>query len=110
MGMWSRRWTSAGRLVGDPDVLLYLVEPGEHGGRRLVVRCGIGCFVTSVGRSVGMGQGLAGEVWRIGAPLTVDEYQTWHSRPRRNAGSTAACGTIIGTVSSDGRRTSSMPV
>src|SRR6266536_4130756 len=39
--------TSAGRLVGVPDVLLYLVEPGEHGGRRLVVRCGIGCLPVS---------------------------------------------------------------
>jgi len=94
--------TSAGRLVGVPDVLLYLVEPGEHGGRRLVVRCGIGCFVTSVGRSVGMGQGLAGEVWRIGAPLTVDEYQTWPRRLRGDRGENGICGALAAPVRSDG--------
>lgn len=74
--------TSAGRLVGASGVL-YLVE---HGGRRLVVRCGTGCFVTSVGRSVGKGEGLAGEVWRIGAPLAVAEYRTWPGRLRGGRG------------------------
>jgi PAS domain S-box-containing protein len=60
--------SSAGRLVGARDVLLCLVEQSEHDGQRLVVRRGLGCFLSSVGRSVRRGQGLAGEVWRTGAP------------------------------------------
>ena len=67
--------TSGGRLVGAADVLVYLVEHDAHGSQRLIVRHGAGCFATSVGRSVGKGEGLAGEVWRIGAPLAVEDYQ-----------------------------------
>jgi PAS domain S-box-containing protein len=69
--------TSAGRLVGTPDVLIYLVEHDAHGSQRLTVRRGAGCFATSVGRSLAKGEGLAGEVWRIGAPLAVEEDQSW---------------------------------
>jgi PAS domain S-box-containing protein len=93
--------TSAGRLVDVPDALLYLVEHGEHGGP-LVVRCGTGCFVTSVGRSVGKGQGLAGEVWRTGAPLAVDEYQTWPRRLRKDRGADGICGALAVPVRSNG--------
>jgi PAS domain S-box-containing protein len=69
--------TSAGRLLDTPDVLIYLVEHDAHGSQRLIVRRGAGCFATSVGGSLGKGEGLAGEVWRIGAPLAVEEDQTW---------------------------------
>jgi PAS domain S-box-containing protein len=85
--------------VDAPDALLYLVE---HGGRRLVVRSGAGCFVTSVGRSVGMGQGLAGEVWRTGAPLAVDEYQTWPRRLRGDHGADGIRGAVAVPVRSHG--------
>lgn len=78
--------TSAGRLVGAPDALLYLVERDEDGRQRLVVRGGTGRFAISVGRTVARGQGLAGEVWRIGAPLAVDRYQTWPRRLRGDRG------------------------
>jgi PAS domain S-box-containing protein len=91
--------TSTGGLVGAPDVLLYLVE---HGGRRLVVRCGTGCFLTSVGRGVGKGQGLAGEVWRIGAPLAVEEYRTWPRRLRGDRGENGICGALAVPVRSHG--------
>jgi PAS domain S-box-containing protein len=94
--------TSAGRLVDAPNALLYLVEHGEHGGRRLVVRCGTGCYATSVGRSVGSGQGLAGEVWRIGAPLAVDEYQTRPRRLRGDRGENGICGALAVPVRSHG--------
>jgi PAS domain S-box-containing protein len=93
---------SAGRLLDVPDALLYLVEHGEHGGRRLVVRCGTGCFVTSVGRSVGSGQGLAGEVWRVGAPLAVDEYATWPRRLRGDRGEPGISGALAVPVRSNG--------
>jgi PAS domain S-box-containing protein len=72
--------TSGGRLMGAADALVYLVEHDAHGSQRLIVRHGAGCFATSVGRSVGKGEGLAGEVWRIGAPLAVEEDQSWPGR------------------------------
>jgi PAS domain S-box-containing protein len=59
------RW--AGRLAGTPDALLYLVEPA---GRRLLARHGTGRLAGSVGHGARMGEGLAGEVWRTGAPAT----------------------------------------
>lgn len=94
--------TSAGRLVDAPDALLYLVEHGKHGGRRLVVRWGTGCFVTGVGRSVGKGQGLAGEVWQTGAPLAVDEYHTWPRRLRGDRGENEIRGALAVPVRSHG--------
>ncbi len=94
--------TSAGRLVSAPDVLLYLVEHDERGGQRLVVRCGTGCFLTGAGRSVGRGQGLAGEVWRIGAPLAVDEYQTWPDRLRGDRGENGIRGALAVPLRSRG--------
>jgi PAS domain S-box-containing protein len=94
--------TWAGRVVDAPDALLYLVEHGEDGDQRLVVRCATGCFLTSVGRSLGKGQGLAGEVWRIGAPLAVDEYQTWPCRLRGDRGQNGICGAVAVPVRSHG--------
>jgi PAS domain S-box-containing protein len=55
----------AGRLAGTPDALLYLVE---QPGRRLLARHGSGRLACGVGHRVLMGEGLAGEVWRTGAP------------------------------------------
>jgi PAS domain S-box-containing protein len=86
--------TSGGRLVGASDVLVYLVESDMHGGQRLIVRRGAGCFATSMGRSVGKGEGLAGEVWRIGAPLAVEEDQTWPARLGGNGGEDRICGEL----------------
>jgi PAS domain S-box-containing protein len=93
--------TSAGRLVDAPDALLYLVEHDEQDDR-LVVRCGTGCFVTSVGRSVGKRQGLAGEVWRTGAPLAVDERQTRSRRTPEDRGADGICGALAVPVRSKG--------
>jgi PAS domain S-box-containing protein len=93
--------TSAGRLVEAPDALLYLVEHDEQDDR-LVVRYGTGCFVTSVGRSVGKGQGLAGEVWRTGAPLAVDEHQTWSRRLPEDCGADGIRGALAVPVRSKG--------
>jgi PAS domain S-box-containing protein len=91
--------TSAPRLVDDSGVVLYLVE---NGGRRLVARCGTGCFATSAGRSVDRGQGLAGEVWRIGAPLAVEEYQTWPGRLRGDRGEDGIHGAVAVPLCSRG--------
>jgi PAS domain S-box-containing protein len=57
--------TWAARLIGTQDALLWLVEKDR---RRLVVRKGIGRFSATVGRWLGKGEGLAGEVWRTGTP------------------------------------------
>jgi PAS domain S-box-containing protein len=86
--------TSARRLLGIPDVLVYLVEHDEHGNQRLIVRRGAGCFATSMGRSLGKGEGLAGEVWRIGGPLAVGDYQSWPGRLRGERAEDAICGTL----------------
>ena len=86
--------TSGGRLVGASDVLVYLVERDTHGGQRLIVRRGAGCFATSMGCSVGKGEGLAGEVWRIGAPLAVEEGQSWPARLEGNGGADRICGEL----------------
>jgi PAS domain S-box-containing protein len=94
--------TSGGRLVGASDVLVYLVERDAHGGQRLIVRRGAGCFATSMGRSVGKGEGLAGEVWRIGAPLAVEEDQTWPGRLGGNGGEDRICGQLAVPLYSHG--------
>jgi PAS domain S-box-containing protein len=60
--------TWAGRLAGTRDALLYLVD---QAGQRLIARQGSGRYAASAGGSVREGEGLAGEVWRTGAPLVL---------------------------------------
>ena len=94
--------TSGGRLVGTSHVLVYLIERDTHGGQRLIVRRGAGCFATSMGCSVGKGEGLAGEVWRIGAPLAVEEDEAWPARLGGNAGEDRICGELAVPLHSHG--------
>jgi PAS domain S-box-containing protein len=94
--------TSTGRLLDTSDVLIYLVEHDEHGSQRLIVRHGAGCFATSVGCSLGKGEGLAGEVWRIGAPLAVRDYQTWPVGSWGNGGEDRICGALAVPLYSHG--------
>ena len=65
--------TRAARLAGTKDALLWLADDD---GQRLEVRWGIGRFSTAVGRSLGKGEGLAGDVWQAGAPQAVAERQS----------------------------------
>jgi PAS domain S-box-containing protein len=65
--------TRAARLAGTKDALLWLADDD---GQRLVVRWGIGRFSTAVGRSLGKGEGLAGDVWQAGTPQAVTERQS----------------------------------
>src|SRR5215211_4963814 len=60
--------TRAARLAGTEDALLWLVDDD---GPRLVVRHGIGRFAAAAGRSLGKGEGLAGEIWQAGGPLAT---------------------------------------
>jgi PAS domain S-box-containing protein len=64
--------TRAVRLAGASDALLWLAD--GHVGR-LVVRCGTGRFSAVEGRSLGEGEGLAGQVWRTGRPLATTEHR-----------------------------------
>ncbi|HET9555968.1 MAG TPA: GAF domain-containing protein, partial [Actinomycetota bacterium] len=72
--------TRAARLAGTEDALLWLADDD---GRRLEVRWGIGRFSTAVGRTLGKGEGLAGDVWQAGAPQAVAER---HSSPDTDGG------------------------
>jgi PAS domain S-box-containing protein len=101
-GLLEQVVTSGGRLVGAADVLVYLVEHNAHGSHRLVVRHGAGCFATSVDRSVGKGEGLAGEVWRIGAPLAVGDYKSWPGRLWGARGEDKICGALAVPLHSHG--------
>jgi PAS domain S-box-containing protein len=65
--------TRAARLAGTRDALLWLADDN---GQRLVVRWGIGRFSTAVGRSLGKGEGLAGDVWQAGTTQAVTERQS----------------------------------
>jgi PAS domain S-box-containing protein len=65
--------TRAARLAGTKDALLWLADDD---GPRLVVRWGIGRFATAVGRSLGKGEGLAGDVWQAGTPQAVTGRQS----------------------------------
>jgi PAS domain S-box-containing protein len=75
--------TWGARLVGTGDALLWLVE---EDGRRLVVRCGIGRFSASGGRSLLKGEGLAGVVWQAATPLAMTEHSPLPHRPREANG------------------------
>jgi PAS domain S-box-containing protein len=57
--------TGAARLAGTEHVLLWLADDDNT---RLVVRRGTGRFSSAVGRTLGRGEGLAGEVWQAGSP------------------------------------------
>jgi PAS domain S-box-containing protein len=71
--------TRASRLVGAGDALLWLVDDD---GQRLVVGAGTGRFSAAVGRSLGRGEGLAGEVWQAGAARAMTRPGSSPDRPR----------------------------
>jgi PAS domain S-box-containing protein len=68
----------AGALVGTSDGFVYLVDEAKD---TLVMRVGIGVFSDSIGAQLGLGQGLAGNVWRAGQPLALDDYNIWPGSP-----------------------------
>jgi hypothetical protein len=70
-GLYDLVVTRAARLAGTGDALLWLVDDDA----RLVVRRGIGRFASAAGRTLGKGEGLAGEVWQAGGPLAVAGLQ-----------------------------------
>jgi len=97
--------TRAARLTGTSDALLWLVD---HDVGRLVVRCGTGRFSAAVGRSLGEGEGLAGQAWQTGRPLATTEHRSLLDRPQEHGGQqdvgAALCvplvegGSVVGVV------------
>ena len=71
----------AASLVGTADAYLYLPE-----GDDLVVRFGLGQFVSHIGYRMERGNGVAGRVLETGEPLAVPDYQTWWGRSQRLEG------------------------
>ena len=67
----------AAALVGAEHGYLYVLEvrAGE-----LVLRAGIGMFSEHLGYRVLPGQGVAGRVWKTGAPMAIGDYQSWEGR------------------------------
>lgn len=69
--------TRAGELVGTEHGYVHLLEPIND---ELRMRVGVGIYQDFVGTRVKRGQGLAGMVWRDGAPIVVDDYRYWSGR------------------------------
>ncbi len=70
----------AGELLGTEHTYVYLREDDE-----LQVAVGTGSFTDSVGGRMGKGEGLAGRVWELAQPLTIEDYSTWEGRLARFA-------------------------
>jgi diguanylate cyclase (GGDEF)-like protein len=83
--------TRATSLLGTPHCYIYLVEPGDE---ELVVRHGTGLFADYIGRRMSVNDGLAGLVFRTGAPVAVDDYDTWSGRSATIP--TGSVGAVVG--------------
>ncbi|HEX4733659.1 MAG TPA: ATP-binding protein [Thermoleophilaceae bacterium] len=67
----------AGDLLGAEHGYIYVRRPGADEIER---RVAIGVFEEDVGRTIGLGEGLAGRVWASGKSEVVDDYSTWEGR------------------------------
>jgi transcriptional regulator with GAF, ATPase, and Fis domain len=63
--------------MGTPHAFLDLVEPSSD---RLNPQIGLGALAQAVNFKVEKGEGLAGKVWESGAPLVIDNYDSWSGR------------------------------
>ena len=91
-------------LLGTPHGYIFLAEPGDAS---LQVSHGSGLFADWVGRRQSIDEGLAGQVFRTAAPLSVHDYDTFVGRsadvPRSTFGSAlgvplASGGTTVGVI------------
>ncbi len=96
--------TRATALLGTPHGYIYLVEPDE---RTLIVSHGSGLFGEMVGHRMPIEEGLGGQVYRTGAPLSVPDYDAFAGRsaglPNSTFGSVlgvplASGGTTVGVI------------
>ncbi|HEX6714780.1 MAG TPA: GAF domain-containing protein, partial [Thermoleophilaceae bacterium] len=67
----------AGDLLGAGHGYIYVRRPG---GEEIERRVAIGVFEEDIGRTMALGEGLAGRVWATGEPLVVDDYDNWDGR------------------------------
>ncbi|MBN1178134.1 MAG: GAF domain-containing protein [Anaerolineae bacterium] len=64
-------------LLGGNSGGLYLYRPAEDVIEWAV---SIGDDPVALGNKLRRGEGLAGKVWQLGAPISVDDYQHWEGR------------------------------
>jgi len=67
----------AGALVGTNNGYVFLLNPETD---EMTMRVGVGVYENFVGTRATRGVALAGRVWASGAPVVVDDYQTWSGR------------------------------
>jgi len=67
----------AASLSGTGHGFIYLLEPGHE---QMQMQVGMGFFKGQLGRRVRIGQGMGGQVWQVGRPVLVEDYQTWQDR------------------------------
>lgn len=67
----------AGALVGTQNGFVFFAEPGQQ---EIQMRVGSGLYDDLVGTQAQPGVGLAGTVWQTGAPMIIEDYQTWEGR------------------------------
>jgi PAS domain S-box-containing protein len=72
----------AASLVGTDHAYLYVIEKGDAGEERLVIRAGVGRFEKQIGYTLRRGEGVGGRVWETGRIVSVDDYMTWPGRSR----------------------------
>ena len=64
-------------LLGVSDGYFYVRDPD---GETLVSRVAIGVFAGEVGARIPRGEGVAGRVWEDGAPVIIEDYDSWEGR------------------------------
>jgi PAS domain S-box-containing protein len=67
----------AGQLLEMPHGFIYLVEAE---GAVFECKVGVGIFSEHIGDQLKPGEGLAGQVWQTGQPLTIADYDAWAGR------------------------------
>ena len=69
----------AAMLVGTEHGYVYTVDDAV-GDEEMVCSVGTGLFESVAGVRLRRGEGLAGRVWELGEPLSVDDYSAWSGR------------------------------
>jgi signal transduction histidine kinase/HAMP domain-containing protein/ActR/RegA family two-component response regulator len=64
-------------LLGTTHGYLYIRSPG---GEELENRVATGVFEQELGARMSPGEGLAGRVWQTGAPIVIEDYDSWEGR------------------------------
>jgi diguanylate cyclase (GGDEF)-like protein len=87
-------------LLGTPHGYIYLAEPDESS---LVASHGSGIFVDFIGQRMSIDEGLAGQIFRTGAPLAVADYDDFIGRSTEMP--SGAFGSVMGVPLASGGKT-----